>query len=78
MLTTIKGYYEDGRITLQEEPPVSARTEVLITFLTNEAETQTTDARKRQDAASSSEATSNDKEDTSGYVVVESGLGIDE
>lgn len=36
MLTTIKGYYEDGHIILKEEPPVTNKTEVIITFLTEE------------------------------------------
>lgn len=36
MLTTIKGYYENGNITLKEEPPVQEKTEVMITFLTEE------------------------------------------
>jgi hypothetical protein len=34
MLTTIKGYYEEGRIVMNEEPPVHSKTEVMITFLT--------------------------------------------
>jgi len=34
MLTAIKGYYEKGRIILNEEPPVQSKTEVIITFLT--------------------------------------------
>lgn len=33
MLTTIKGYYENGQITLEEKPPVEEKTEVMITFL---------------------------------------------
>ena len=33
MLTTIKGYYENGQITLEEKPPVIEKTEVMITFL---------------------------------------------
>jgi hypothetical protein len=36
MLTAIKGYYENGQIILREEPPVSEKTEVIITFLTEE------------------------------------------
>lgn len=40
MLTTIKGYYEDGQIILKEEPPVTDKTEVMITFLTEEASTK--------------------------------------
>ena len=38
MLTAIKGYYEKGRIIMKEEPPVQAKTEVIITFLTEERE----------------------------------------
>ena len=34
MLTTIKGYYEQGQIFLQEDAPVKDKTEVIITFLT--------------------------------------------
>jgi hypothetical protein len=33
MLTTIKGYYEQGQIVLQEEVPITEKTEVIITFL---------------------------------------------
>jgi hypothetical protein len=33
MLTTIKGYYENGQITLAEKPPIVEKTEVMITFL---------------------------------------------
>jgi hypothetical protein len=36
MMTTIKGVYEDGQIFFTEAPPVSERTEVIITFLTEE------------------------------------------
>lgn len=36
MLTTIKGIYEDGKVTLMGKPPVQARTEVTVTFLTKE------------------------------------------
>ena len=34
MLTTIKGYYEKGTIVLTEAAPVTDKTEVIITFLT--------------------------------------------
>ena len=34
MLATIKGYYENGHIILKEDPPVTDKTEVMITFLT--------------------------------------------
>jgi hypothetical protein len=33
MLTAIKGYYEHGKIILQEEAPVKEKTEVIVTFL---------------------------------------------
>jgi len=36
MLTTIKGYYDHGKIVLQETPPVQTKTEVMVTFLTEE------------------------------------------
>ncbi|HTE00317.1 MAG TPA: DUF2281 domain-containing protein [Mucilaginibacter sp.] len=36
MLTTIKGYYDHGQIILQETPPVESKTEVMVTFLTEE------------------------------------------
>lgn len=34
MLTAIKGYYEKGKIVLKEDAPVHERTEVIVTFLT--------------------------------------------
>lgn len=36
MLTTVKGYYEQGRVVLSEEAPVSGRVEVIVTFLSDE------------------------------------------
>ena len=36
MLTAVKGIYEDGRVTFTETPPVQERTEVIVTFLTEE------------------------------------------
>lgn len=36
MLTTIKGYYEKGKILLDEPAPVSAKTQVIVTFLTED------------------------------------------
>ncbi len=33
MLTTIKGYYENGQIILKEPAPVNEKTEVMVTFL---------------------------------------------
>jgi hypothetical protein len=38
MLTAIKGYYEKGKIIMNEEPPVQAKTDVIITFLTGDIE----------------------------------------
>ena len=36
MLTTIKGYYDHGTIVLNETPPVVVKTEVMVTFLTED------------------------------------------
>lgn len=36
MLTTVKGVYEGGQIIFDEPPPVTERTEVIVTFLTEE------------------------------------------
>ena len=36
MLTTIKGYYEQGQIILKEESPVKTKTDVIITFMVEE------------------------------------------
>jgi len=33
MLTTIQGFYEDGRIILTEDAPVTEKTDVMVTFL---------------------------------------------
>ena len=33
MLTTIEGTYDNGRVLLDEKPPFSKKTKVLITFL---------------------------------------------
>jgi hypothetical protein len=38
MLTAIKGYYEKGRIILNEDAPVQSKTDVIITFLTDTEE----------------------------------------
>jgi hypothetical protein len=38
MLTAIKGYYEKGKIIMNEVPPVQAKTDVIITFLTGDNE----------------------------------------
>jgi hypothetical protein len=36
MLATVKGYYEKGKITLKEKAPVQTKTEVIVTFLTED------------------------------------------
>lgn len=36
MLATVKGYYEKGKIILKEKPPVQTKTEVIVTFLTED------------------------------------------
>ena len=36
MLSTIKGYFEKGHIVMEEDAPVENRTNVIITFLTDE------------------------------------------
>jgi hypothetical protein len=36
MLATIKGYYDKGKIILKEEAPVRSKTDVIITFLTED------------------------------------------
>ena len=41
MLTAIKGFYEQGKIYLQEEAPVTIKTEVIVTFLSEESSTDT-------------------------------------
>ncbi len=33
MLTTIKGFYDQGKIIFAEQPPVTEQAEVFITFL---------------------------------------------
>lgn len=38
MLTAIKGYYEKGKIVMKEVPPVQSKTDVIITFLTEDNE----------------------------------------
>ena len=38
MLTTIEGYYDNGKIALKEEPPVHTKTGVIVTFLPEEKE----------------------------------------
>ncbi|TCD04468.1 DUF2281 domain-containing protein [Pedobacter frigidisoli] len=36
MLATVKGYYEKGKITLKEKALVQSKTDVIVTFLTDE------------------------------------------
>jgi hypothetical protein len=33
MLTTVRGIFENGKITLDETPPVNQRMEVIVTFV---------------------------------------------
>ncbi|WP_149240027.1 DUF2281 domain-containing protein [Dyadobacter sp. 32] len=33
MLTTVKGVFEDGRITLSENPSITKKMEVIVTFI---------------------------------------------
>lgn len=40
MLSTIKGYYENGMVVLNEKPPVKGRTEVMVTFLESQFPTE--------------------------------------
>ena len=46
MLTAIKGYFDQGQIILEETPSVHDKTEVIVTFLTDE--TVTTKPTKRK------------------------------
>ncbi len=39
MLTSIKGYYDKGKIVLSEEPFIKEKTEVIITFLNEKIKT---------------------------------------
>ncbi len=45
MLATIKGYYDNGHIFLQEEAPVTSKTEVMVVFLKNEDSLNTSKKR---------------------------------
>lgn len=36
MLATVKGYYEKGKIILEEKAPVQSKTDVIVTFLTEQ------------------------------------------
>jgi hypothetical protein len=38
MLTAIKGYYDNGKIIMKEDAPVHSKTDVIITFLTEDNE----------------------------------------
>ena len=38
MLQTVKGYFEKGQIILTEEAPVHSKTDVIVTFLSSDAE----------------------------------------
>jgi len=40
MLTAIKGYYQEGKIIMEEDAPVTSKTDVIITFLTEESNKQ--------------------------------------
>ena len=40
MLTTIKGFYDKGKITLTEQPSVEEKTEVIVTFLAHKAKSR--------------------------------------
>ncbi len=37
MLTTIEGYYEKGQVILKEDPHLASRAEVIVTFLSTDA-----------------------------------------
>jgi len=39
MLTPIKGYYDNGKIVLSEQPFIREKTKVIITFLNEEVKT---------------------------------------
>lgn len=40
MLTAIKGYYDNGKVVLKEDPLLTKKTEVIVTFLTEEKKTE--------------------------------------
>ena len=40
MVTTIRGYYEEGRVVLIETPPIKTRTDVIVTFLSDDNKPQ--------------------------------------
>jgi len=37
MLTAIRGYYQEGKIIMEEDAPVTSKIDVIITFLTEES-----------------------------------------
>ena len=39
MFTTIKGFYDQGKVTLSEDPPVKTKSDVFVTFLHTEEKT---------------------------------------
>jgi Protein of unknown function (DUF2281) len=41
MLTAIKGYYDKGKIIMKEDAPVRSKTDVIITFLTEDEDKTT-------------------------------------
>jgi hypothetical protein len=45
MLTTVKGYYDQGQIILNEKPPIEKKTDVIVTFLTDEKSVATSSKR---------------------------------
>lgn len=53
MLSTVKGIFEDGKITLSEKPPVHGRADVIVTFLEEKPQT----IKKRQAGVLSGKAT---------------------
>ncbi len=46
MLNSIKGFYEDGHIFFNEAPPVTTKTQVIITFLPEEKKLENVIFRK--------------------------------
>jgi len=46
MFTAIRGYYEKGNIVLKEKPPIDTKTEVIVTFITEDNAPKTQPRRK--------------------------------
>ncbi len=46
MLNSIKGFYEDGHIYFNEAPPVTTKTQVIITFLSDEMKSDSFELRQ--------------------------------